>query len=77
MLQAITYYYINDLKKIAKTENHIPFIYDKEKGWQVDNANILNDRLMGYDGQGIGSTDMLLRIDEISEEEAMKAIKAS
>lgn len=77
MSEETTYYYINDLKIVAKVENYIPFIYDKEKGWNVDNENILNDRLMGYDGDDIGSTDMLLRVDEISEEKALEIIKAS
>lgn len=77
MSEEKAYYYINDLRIVAKTENYIPFIYYKEKGWQVDNNNILNDRLIGYDGGGIGSTDMLVRVDEISEEEALKIIKAS
>lgn len=77
MAEETTYYYVNDLELVAKTENYIPFIYDKENGWQVDNKNILSDRLVGYDGDGIGSTDMLLRINEISEEEAMKITKAS
>lgn len=69
------YYFINDLNIAAKLENFIPYIYDN--GWQVDNKNILMDRLMGYDGDRIGSNDMLFRVDEITEEEAFKIIKAS
>ena len=69
------YYFINDLNIVAKSENFIPYIYDD--GWQVDNKNILMDRLMGYDGDRIGSNDMLFRVDEITEEEALKIIKAS
>lgn len=77
MSEETAYYYVNDLDIVAKIENYIPFIYDKEKGWQVDNKNILYDRLIGYDGDGIGSTDMLVRVDEISEKEALEMIKAS
>lgn len=77
MPEETAYYYIKDLGIVAKTENYIPFIYDKDRGWQVDNKNILSDRLIGYDGGGIGSTDMLVRVDELSEEEAMTIIKAS
>lgn len=75
------YYLINDLNTIGKEEDFIPYLYDKEKGWVVDNDNILSDRLMGYDETEspdspyrIGNTDMLSRIDEITEEEANRLI---
>lgn len=77
MLQGTAYFYLSETKEIAKMENFTPYIYDKKYGWQVDNINILCDCLMGYDGHEIGSTDMLLKVKEISEEEAMKIIKAS
>ncbi len=70
------YYLINDLNIVGKEENFIPYIYDKDKGWVVDNNNILSDRLMGYDGEDIGCSDMLFRVDEITEEEANKLISA-
>jgi hypothetical protein len=69
------YYFINDLNMVGKINNFVPYLYDREKGWIVDNDNILMDRMMGYDGERIGSNDMLFRIDEISEEEANKRIK--
>lgn len=77
MLKETAYFYLNELKVIAKMENFVPYIYDKEYGWKVDNENILGDCLIGYDGYDIGSTDMLLKVDKISEEVAMKIIKAS
>lgn len=70
------YYLINDLNIVGKEENFVPYIYDKSKGWVVDNDNILSDRLMGYDGEDIGCSDMLFRVDEITEEEANKLIAA-
>ena len=69
------YYFISDLNIVGKMDNFVPYIYDKDKGWIVDNNNILSDRLMGYDGETIGSSDMLFRVDEITAAEAMKLIK--
>lgn len=74
MKKFTAYYLINDLNIVGKEENYIPYIYDKEKGWVVDNDNILSDRLIGYDGDEIGCSDMLFRVDEITEEEANKLI---
>lgn len=75
------YYYISDLNKVGKEEEFISYIYDKIKGWTVDQSNILMDRLLGYDGTesedsqyNMGSIDMLDRIIEITEEEALKKI---
>ena len=68
------YYWINDLKIVGKKENHIPYIYDKEKGWVIEPDHILSDRIIGYDGYEIGCSDMLFRVDHITEEEAMKLI---
>ena len=68
------FYYINDLNIVAKEEEFIPYVYNKDVGWQVDNDNLLSDRLIGYDGDSIGSSDMLFRVSEITEEEAMKII---
>jgi len=66
----INYYKIIDLNLIAKKEEHIPYIYDAEKGeWTVDKDNILTDRLMGYDEDRIGGSSMMNRIQEITDEE--------
>lgn len=74
MKKFTAYYFINDLNIVGKEEDFVPYIYDKEKGWVVDKDNILSDRLMGYDGEVIGSSDMLFRVDEISEEKANNLI---
>lgn len=69
-----TYYLIIDLNIVAKEDDYIPYVYEKSKGWVVDNNNVLSDRLIGYDGDSIGSSDMLFRVEVITEEEAMKLI---
>lgn len=75
MVKELTFFWINDLKMVAKTENYISYIYKNGK-WEVDTNNIVNDRFIGYDpNEGIGNTDMLMRIDEITKEEAEKLIK--
>lgn len=70
-----TYYYLTDLNQVGKVEDFVPYLHDKEKGWVVDNDNLLMDRVMGYDGDGIGSSDMVFRADEITEEQAEEKIK--
>lgn len=75
MVKELTFFWINDLKLVAKMENYMSYIYRDGK-WEVDNNNIVNDRYIGYDpNEGIGNTDMLVRIDEITKEEAEKLIK--
>lgn len=69
------YYFIVDLNKVAKMENYIPYIYDKNKGWVVDNNNILMDRIIGYDGESIGNSSELFKIESITEEQANKLIE--
>lgn len=75
------YFWINDLEHVGKLEQFVPYLYNKENGWVVDDKHILMDRLFGYDETepkdspyAIGCTDMLDRIDNITEEEAMKLI---
>lgn len=70
------YYYINDLEKVGKIMgSNVHYLYNTEKGWIMDSENIIMDRLIGYDGERIGSSEMLFRIDEISEVEANKKIE--
>ena len=69
------YYFISDLNKVAKIENYVPYIYDKNNGWVVDNKNILMDRIMGFDGESIGNSSELFKVDSITEEQANKIIK--
>ncbi|MBP3339791.1 MAG: hypothetical protein J6L69_10345 [Lachnospiraceae bacterium] len=74
MVKELTYFWLNDLKLVAKMEDYVSYIYRNGK-WEVDNDNIVNDRFIGYDpNEGIGNTDMLMRIEEITEEEAKKLI---
>lgn len=70
------YYFILDLNKVAKVDNFVPYIYDKNKGWIVDNENILMDRIMGYDSESIGNSSELFKVDEITEDQANKIIKS-
>ena len=79
---SVTYYRINDLNLLGKEEDFIPYLYKPEKGWTVDNDNILMDRLMGYDKSepdnspyGIGNLSMMERVEEITEEEANKIME--
>lgn len=77
MTKELKYYWINDLKLVAKTENYESYLY-RNGVWEVDRCHIVNDRLMGYmPGEGIGNTDMLMKIDEISLEEAEKKMGIS
>lgn len=68
------FYYLNDLKVVGKMQDFVPYLYDRERGWQVDNDNLLMDRLVGYDGETIGGTMALLQIEEISAERAEQHI---
>lgn len=68
------FYRIKDLDRIGKVDGGIPYLF-AASGWEVDDANILMDRVMGYDGESIGCISMLSRVEEITEEEALAAIK--
>lgn len=76
-----TYYRIKDLDRVGKEEDCIPYLYEPEKGWVVDKDNILMDRIIGYDEfepaqspYKIGNSDMMDRVEEISQEEAENLI---
>ena len=76
----IKYYKILDKNLIAKIDDFVPYLYVNWK-WTIDNNRILMDRLMGYDESEsskssfkFGSSDMLERVEPISEEEAMSLI---
>ena len=69
-MEELAYFWINDLNLLAKMERRVPYLL-VNNNWEVDNKNIVMDRLMGYEpGEGIGNSDMLFRIDEIGFEEA-------
>lgn len=69
------FYHLTGLNLIGKVDNFVPFLYEKKNGWVVDNQNLLMDRLIGYDGESIGSTSSLMLVEEITEEKANKLIK--
>lgn len=76
------YYHIKDLDMLGKEDDYVPYLYKPEKGWVVDNENVLMDRVMGYDGlepsnspYKIGNTSVLDLVEEISEKEAEKLMK--
>ena len=52
------------------------YIYDAEKGWIPDDDHILMDRIIGYNEESAGSSDMLFRLDEITEEQANEIINS-
>nr|DAZ03603.1 MAG TPA: BssS protein family protein [Caudoviricetes sp.] len=75
------YYHILDLDIVGKEEGFVPYLYDKEKGWQPDKDNVLMDRVTGYDtseskdsSYGIGNTDIMSLALEITEDQARKLI---
>ena len=70
------YYKILDRELIGRQDGMFEcFVYNRDAGWVPDSENILMDRLIGYDGESVGSTDMLSMITEISESEALKFIQ--
>ncbi len=66
---------------LTQGDNRVCYIYNKDSGWIVDNNHVLMDRLMGYDETEepgspykLGNMDMLIRIDKITKDEAMRLI---
>jgi len=82
-MDGIVYYFlINDLNIVGKMDDYTYYLYDKNEGWIPDGKHLLADRLIGYDESepkdspyAIGNTDMLSRVNEISEEEATKIME--
>lgn len=70
----MTFYYLKDINKVGKIEDYVPYLYTYGAGWEVDNSNMLMDRVWGYDGDVLGTSDMLDSIEEITEIEANKLI---
>lgn len=77
----VTYYRIKDLDMLAKEEDYVPYLHRPNRGWVVDNENILMDRLMGYNDSEsvespykIGCLGVMDAVEEISEMEARKII---
>lgn len=77
----IQYYKVLDKELIAKIDENVPYLFLNGQ-WAVDKNNILMDRIMGFDEfepkdspYRMGSTDMLSRVENISEQEALKSIE--
>jgi len=73
----ITYYHIKDLNLLGKLEDNVPYVYKPGEGWVIDCNFILMDRIIGYDEfepadspYKIGNMNMMIRVEEISENEA-------
>ncbi|MDL2211641.1 hypothetical protein LJB88_02065 [Erysipelotrichaceae bacterium OttesenSCG-928-M19] len=76
----LKFFKIHDINVVGKQENGIYYLY-KDNQWVVDEDNIITDRLVGFDETEpedspyrIGNTDMLMRIDEITEDVAKELI---
>lgn len=75
-----TTYYLIRGKTVAKREESEGFYRDyiyRDGGWIRDERSVVMDHLIGYDPSEpedspyrFGSTDILMEMDEISEEEA-------
>lgn len=79
-----TMYYLilgNILGKMDNPPYGVPYIFSNGE-WTVDNNNEIRDRLIGYDPfddscYGIGNTEIMNEIKEITREEAAEIIKSS
>ena len=75
-MDGIDYYFrIIDLDMIGKMSDYSYYIYALGKGWEANDDHLLSDRIIGYDFDRIGSSDMMNRVEVITEEEAMKIIE--
>lgn len=72
-MMRLKYFFIKDLKQIGKYEKGLPYLYINNK-WILDKENVIDDRIMGYDGESIG-TSTIHDIEEISEEKVIKLMK--
>ena len=70
------------LKIVGKITNSISYLFNMtKKEWAIDKNHSLMDRIIGFDiaepadsPYTIGSTDMMDRVEEISEEKAFAII---
>lgn len=65
------FFYINDLRLVGKMVNEDGYLY-KNKSWEADRDLIIKHRLVGYCPITMtnGNPHMLIKIDEISKDEA-------
>lgn len=70
------YFKILDKDLIGRQDSMFDcFIFDPKQGWVWDSERILMDRIIGYDVDGVGSSDMMSRIEKITEQEALELTK--
>ena len=65
------YYKVLDLNLVARQDSYLTGSIFRDGEWVYDDKHILSDRLIGYDGDVIGSSDMLFELEEITEQEAL------
>ena len=66
------YYKILDKNLIARQDNMFDcYIFNPQEGWVWDKDRILMDRIIGYSGDEIGNSEMMFKIEQISEKEAL------
>jgi len=69
------FFLIKDLNLVGRQDSMFEcFVFRPGSGWEEDAEHVLMDRLIGYEEDRIGSTDMLFRIEKITEQDAMRAI---
>ncbi len=71
------YYYILDLKQLAKIENCIAYLFSPGKGWIPDGRNVLMDRILENPNDSAMGASMLLLVEEISEAKARSLMAPS
>ena len=65
---SIEYYHIRDLDILTKVDDFVPYFYNKKNNkWEVDQEDILLDRMSELDTS----------LDLITEEEALKMIESN
>lgn len=68
------YYRIKDKGMIARQDDMFSCaVFVPGRGWVHDSDNLLLDRMVGFDGNGIGNTDIMSQIEKISEKEAYES----
>ena len=72
-------YYLILKRTVGKQEENGSYYIFRDGEWQLDSENEIFERLIGYDPSeppgspyGIGCTDILNEIEEISREKAME-----
>lgn len=64
------FYYIMDLKLLAKIENCLPYLFSQVNGWIPDMRDVLMDRILENLCDIASGASMFLYVEEISETKA-------